>query len=132
MDIKRTHPQLFVVYVMYGLLCIALGLNFLLLNPTFDPLGVPKQVPGVVFGVLGVSVLTFLRLYRSATLLRVTMASMVAIMFFWCGALVFDFFRLGQTSLQLPITFMALGGLGIPLTIEPSVNPATSNRDDGE
>lgn len=134
MDLRRTHPNLYGVYLVYGFLCIALGLNFLFLNPTFDPLDIPKQVPGGVFMALGVSVLTFLQVRRNATLLRVSMASLVAVLFFWCAALIFDFFRLGQTSLQLPITFLALAALGIPLTIEPAVNPVTSKNngdDDG-
>lgn len=129
MDIKRTHPHLFLAYLIYGLLCVALGLNFLFLNPTFDPLDVPKQIPGGISMTLGVCVLAFLK-FRSATPLRVAMASLITVFFFWCGALVFDFFRLGQTSLQLPITFLALGALAIPLTIEPSINPATLKQDD--
>lgn len=132
MDLRRTHPNLFRVYATYGFLCIALGLNFLFLKPTFNPLDVPKVVPGWVFLVLGVTVLTFLRAFRSATLLRAAMASTVAILFFWCGTLTFHFFQLSQTSLQLPITFLALGVLGIPLTIEPSINPVTNKNGNGD
>lgn len=124
---RDSHPNLFRAYALYGFLCVALGLNFLFLNPTFDPLGIPKCVPGVAFLALGVAVLMSLT-FRNVALLRVTLASLVAVMFFWCGALTFDFFRLGQTSLQLPITFMALGALGIPLTIEPLLNPVTSKN----
>lgn len=131
MDIRRTHPNLYGAYLMYGLLCVALGLNFLFLNPTFDPLNVPKQVPGGVFLVLGTCLLTFLNVRRSATLLRAAMASLIGVFLFWTGALTLDFFRLGQTSLQLPITFLALGALAIPLTIEPLVNPVTSKIGNG-
>lgn len=130
MNLRQTHPNLYKVYLVYGLLCVALGLNFIFLNPTFDPLDIPKQVPGAILLALGGATLFFLRVVRRATWLRVTMASIITVMFFWCGALVFDFFRLAQTSLQLPITFAALGALGIPLMIEPPVNPTTSKRDD--
>lgn len=132
MNLKRSHPNLYKAYLVYAFLCISLGLNFIFLNPTFDPLDISKQVPGYIFLLLGVATLFFLRVYRNATWLRVTMASIITVMFFWCGALVFDFFRLAQTSLQLPITFAALGALGIPLMIEPPINPTTSEKRGGE
>lgn len=130
MNLRRSHPNLYRAYLVYGLMCVALGLNFIFLNPTFDPLDIPKQVPGAIFLALGSASLFFLRVWRRATWLRVAMAVTIGAMFFWCGALVFDFFRLAQTSLQLPITFAALGALGIPLMLEPPVNLTTSEKDD--
>jgi hypothetical protein len=128
MNLRRTHPNLYKAYTVYAALNVALGLNFLFLNPTFDPLDIPKAIPGAVFLTLGLAELSFLNIFRNAALLRLTMATAITSMFFWCGALTFDFFRLEQTSLQLPLTFLGLAVLGMPLLAEPSVNPITDAR----
>jgi hypothetical protein len=127
LNLRRTHPNLYVAYTVYACISIGLGLNFLFLNPTFDPLDIPKQVPGVVFLALGLTKLVCLNFVRRHGPLRLTMATAITIMFFWSGALIFDFFRLAQTSLQLPITFLGLAATGMPLLAEPPINPVTRN-----
>jgi len=132
MNLRRSHPNLFKLYLVYALTCIALGVNFLFSTPAFDPIGISKQIPGVVFLALGLAQLVYLTVFRSAVGLRAVMALIIAAMFFWCGVLVADFFRLHQTSLQLPIVYLALGALGYPLMAEPPTNPTTSLKRGGE
>jgi hypothetical protein len=126
MLLRRAHPNLFRSYLTYAVLTVALGLNFLVLNPTFEPFGIPKDVCGVVFLALGLVHLCFLTVLRKAELQRVAMAATISAMFFWAGINTAEFFRLGQTSLQLPLVFFGLAVLGLPLLVEPSTNPITS------
>lgn len=127
---NKTHPTLYRSYLTYALLSIALGLNFLFLHPAFDPLGIPKAAAGVAF--LGCGALKMVLMLAAARVswLRASMALSVAIMTFWAAALTAEFFLRSQTSLQLPLTFIALAALGFLLTTEPGVNPATA-KDDG-
>ena len=130
-DLRRTHPNLYKAYTVYALACIMLGLNFFFLTPAFNPLDLSKYVPGGIFLAIGVAELVFLNAFRSTAWLRLSIAVMITAMFFWTGALVFDFIRLDQTSLQLPITFAALGLLAVPLLLEPPTNPITSIKRGG-
>jgi hypothetical protein len=130
--LSETHPNLHRAFTMYACLSIALALNFIFLNPTFDPLSIPKEVAGAVFLTLGVSKLVLLNVYRNLKLLRLAMAIAIGTMCFWGGAQVVDFFRLGQTSLQLPLTFFGLAAIGRPLLVEPSMNPVTGKNGNGQ
>jgi hypothetical protein len=129
LNLKQTHPNLYRGFMAYGLLSVALGLNFLVLNPTFEPFGIPKDLCGVVFLALGLSQLVWLNVVRHTALLRLTMAATIGVMFFWAAINTAEFFRLGQTSLQLPIVFYGLAALGMPLLTEPSTNPLTSQEE---
>lgn len=123
---RNTHPNLYKTYVTYALLSIALGLNFLFLRPAFMPLDMPRWPIGLVFLGCGVSKLLALMLPSPHVLLRLSMSLSVAIYTFWGGLLTFEFVRLSQTSLQLPLTYIGLAVLGVILLTEPLVNPATA------
>lgn len=124
---RNTHPNLYKTYLAYAVLSIALGLNFLFLTPTFMPLDVPKWPIGLTLLGCGVTKLTLLLLnFHNTNLLRPSMALSVAIYSFWAGALTFDFFRLSQTSMQLPLCYMGLATVGLFLLLEPFTNPATA------
>lgn len=124
--LKNTHPNLWKTYMLYALLSIVLGLNFLFLTPTFMPLDIPKWPIGLTFLGCGLIKLVLLLVNSKNLWLRFSMAQSVGIYSFWAGALTVDFFRLSQTSMQLPLTFMGLAGLGFLLLIEPFINPATA------
>jgi predicted membrane channel-forming protein YqfA (hemolysin III family) len=126
--LSQSHPNLYKAFTAYALISLALGLNFIFLKPTFDPLGVPKGLIGAIFLALGSTKLLLLNVYRSLRLLRLVMAMAIGVMLFWTGALTLAFFKLGQTSLQLPITYLGLSILGMPLLVEPSVNPITDKN----
>lgn len=123
---RNTHPNLYKTYVAYAALSIALGLNFLFLTPTFMPLEVPKWPIGLLLLGCGLTKLVLLARNSSNIWLRRSMALSVAIYSFWAMALTFDFFRLFQTSMQLPLTYIGLSSLGVLLLLEPFINPATA------
>lgn len=125
---RNTHPNLYKTYLAYAVLSVALGLNFLYLTPTFMPLDFPKDIVGSTFLGCGLIKLALLMLNLKNALLRLSMALSVVIYSFWAGAATFDFFRLSQTSLQLPLTYMGLAALGVLLLMEPFINPATGKN----
>lgn len=122
---RNAHPNLYLTYMAYALLSIALGLNFLFLTPTFMPLDIDKWPIGLAFLSCGFVKLALLLFSSNHTWLRSVMALTVAMFAFWAGMTTFDFFRLSQTSLQLPLTYMGLAALGFLLLTEPFINPAT-------
>lgn len=128
---RETHPTLYLTYMAYAVLSIWLGWNFLYLNPTFDPLDIPKWSIGAVFLGLGLSQAVLMNIFpngRAKGVARLLMALTIAVIIFWTGALTTDFFKYHQTSLQLPITYAALAVIGLALLLEPSVNPLTSKN----
>jgi hypothetical protein len=129
-DLKHKHPNLYRGLMAYALLSIGLGLNFLILNPTFKPFGIPKVVCGVVFLALGLAHFSSLTIFKKVKLQQFSMAAIISVMFFWAGINTAEFFRLGQTSLQLPLVFFGLVALGLPLLIEPPINPITAETED--
>lgn len=127
---KKTHPTLYKTYMTFAFLSIALGLNFIFLTPTFMPLDVSKWVVGLILLGDGFVKLLLLLLNKHLHALRMSMAICVAIYIFWSIALTYDWWRLSQTSLQLPLTYVGLSVLGFWLLAEPAVNPATERHDD--
>lgn len=131
---RNTHPNLYKWYLIYAGTSIALGLNFLYLTPTFMPLDVPKEPIGLAFlgcGIvkLGLLLLNWVPLVTyMRTWLRFSMSVSVVLYSFWAGAATFDFFRLHQTSLQLPLTYVGLAALGFAILLEPFINPATTKN----
>lgn len=130
--LRDSHPNLYNAIMVYGVLMIALGLNFILLTPAFDPLGISKYIFGVVFVGIGLCKLVVLNFYRSPALVRLVVAVNVSVLFFFGGLLVAGFFQLGQTSLQLPITYFGLALIELPLLREPWLNPVTEKINDGD
>lgn len=124
---RDTHPNLWKTYLAYAVLSIALGLNFLFLTPTFMPLDIPEWLIGLTLLACGVFKLDLLLLNSHNKWLRLSMALSVFIYSFWAVATTYDFFRLSQTSMQLPLTYMGLAVLGFLLLLEPAINPATAN-----
>lgn len=125
---RHTHPNLYLAYAAFALLSIALGLNFFFLTPAFMPLSIPEYWIGSILLICGVTKGAALITNRPPDLVRASMALTVIIYSFWAGALAFDFFRLSQTSLQLPLTYAGLAALGLVLLREPYTNPATADH----
>lgn len=126
---RNTHPNLYMTYMVFALLSIALGLNFLFLTPTFMPFDIPKELASLAFLGCGLIKLMLLLVNPSHTLLRLSMAMSVTIYSFWAGMLTFEFLRLSQTSMQLPLTYIGLAALGALLLLEPFSNPATAKAE---
>lgn len=128
--IRDTHPGLYHSMMTLSVMHVALAVNFWGSNPTFNPYGIPKNLIGVVFFVLGVSQFVFLNLFRDLRKVRLGLAVSLTFMFFWGLSNAQQFFA-GKASLQLPILYVALAVLHIPLLVESPVNPYSRRDNDG-
>lgn len=124
-DIRRSHPSLFRVICVIGLICVGLGLNFLLASPTFNPYGFPKEVTGGIFLALGISKLFTILALRNLRILRINMALCMGFMLFWGFGTSITYFT-GQTSLQLFVLYWGLTAIQLIMMLEPVVNPLTA------
>lgn len=128
LNIRLTHPNLYHSIIVLGIMSVALAFNFWLSNPTFNPWP-GKNIVGVVFLLLGVGELVFLNVTGHLRMVRLMMAASIGIMFFWGLSNTQQFFA-GHASLQLPILYMALAVLQLPLLVEPPINPVTAKVDE--
>lgn len=125
--IRNTHPALYRALMVLGFMGIALAVNFWFSNPTFNPYGIPKDIIGVIFFVLGSSQVVFLNLFRNLRMIRLNLAISISWMFFWAVSNSQQFFD-GKASLQLPILYLTLSILQIPLLMESPINPMTEKK----
>lgn len=126
-DIRKTHPNLYWLVTILAVTDIALGLNFIFLNPTFPIYAGPNDLWGGIFLVVGFSKLVSLNLYRRLRLVRAIMAFEVTYMMFLALGTTQPFIE-GVGSLQLPIVYVSLSAIQIPLLLEPFINPWTDKR----
>lgn len=134
---RKTHPTLFILYVIYTVALLALGFNFIFLTPAFMPLSIDntKWAIGLVFLGCGFLDLVLLLVNSYLTpryedtmrpLLRFSMALSAITYGFWAVATTFDFFDRSQTSMQLPIYCALAAAFGFVLLTVPFTNPAES------
>jgi len=127
MQIRKSHPALYRTLMALGLMSIALAGNFWFSKPAFNPYGIPKELIGVVFFLIGLSLIVFLNLFHDLRWVRLTLAFSIGFMCFWGISNTQQFFA-GNTSLQLPILYVALSIMQIPLLIESPINTMTEKR----
>lgn len=125
--IRNTHPALYRTLMALGFMGVALGFNFWLSKPTFNPYGVSKDIIGIIFFMLGLTQIVFLNILHDLRMVRLNLAVSVSWMFFWGVSNTQQFFA-GNASLQLPIMYVTLSILQIPLLIESPVNPMTEKK----
>lgn len=126
-DIRKTHPNLYWLVMTLAAIGIALGLNFIINQPTFKIYSAPNVLWGVLFLALGFGKIVALNVYRRLRLVRASIAFAVAYMMFLAAGTTQPFLE-GSGSLQLPILYAGLAALQIPLLFEPFVNPWTAKR----
>lgn len=126
-SVRMTHPNLYRTVMMLGILNVALGLNFWILSPTFLIYDMPNQLWGSIFLALGTCKLVFLNVWRRLRGVRAVMACAVAFYLFLGAGTMQPFFE-GQGSLQLPLMYLGVAVLQIPVLVEPFINPWTSRR----
>lgn len=126
-NIRKSHPALYRAIMTFACMGVALAVNFWFSKPTFNPYGVPKEYIGIVFAVLGSGLIIFLNVFHNLRLVRMMLAASVSFTFFWGLSNAQQFFA-GNASLQLPILYVAISLLQVPLLIEPPVNPMTEKR----
>jgi hypothetical protein len=127
LNIRKKHPTLYHSIMTLGVMSIALAINFWTSNPTFNPYNIPKNFVGTVFAVLGVGQFVFTSVLRDLRAVRLTLTASVFWMLFW-GASNLEQSFAGKASYQLPILYIALAVLQIPLLIESPVNLTTEKK----
>lgn len=123
-NVRKSHPGLYHSLMTFSLTSVALAANFWTTHPAFSPYGINKIIIGLIFFALGISQLVFLNVFRDLRGVRIVLAASIAFMFFWGASNTQQFFT-GNASLQLPILYLTLSILQVPLLIEPPVNPMT-------
>jgi len=113
--------------VTFGVMSIALAINFWISTPAFSPFNINKNLVGVVFFLLGTAQLVFLSVFRNLRMVRRGLAVSIFVMASWGLSNVQQFIN-GHTSLQLPILYLTLAALQYVLLIESPVNPMTEKK----
>lgn len=129
-NVKFSHPNLYRSIMVFALMYVGLGLNFILTNPTFNPYHIPKQITGSIFLSLGLGKLIFLTLKHNLKAVRVLMALQIVFIIFWGIGTSITFFQ-GRTSLQLFVLYIGLAFLEYFVLIEPYWNPLTGTKKNG-
>lgn len=124
-NVRKTHPNLYWVLMFLAATGIALGLNFILLQPTFLIWDAPNVLWGAIFLVVSFARLIALNIYRRLRWVRATMFFSAAYMGFLAIGTSQPFIE-GSGSLQLPIIYAGMTLLQVPLLFEPFVNPVTA------
>lgn len=124
-NVRKTHPNLYWLLMVLSLVGIALGANFILLQPTFLIFDAPNVLWGVLFLASSFARMISLNIYRRLRWVRATMAFSVAYMAFLSVGTGQPFWE-GTGSLQLPILYAGMALLQVPLLVEPFINPETA------
>lgn len=130
-DIRRTHPNLYLMVMTLALVDVLLAANFYVLKPTFEVYHTTNWIWGAAFLALGVSKLWFLNVYRSLRAVRMTMACAFSFVIFFAAGTCEPWLD-GEGSLQLPIMYLGMALIQVPMLLEPFLNPFTARRGDRE
>lgn len=126
-DIRKSHPGLYHSLMVISIMSVSLAFNFWFSRPTFNPYGWSKYAVGVVFAVLGANQIVFLNIVRDLRAVRLTLFASISWMLFWGLSNAEQSFA-GASSFQLPILYVALAVMQMPLLVEAPVNPMTEKE----
>jgi hypothetical protein len=127
LDLRHTHPALYHSIMILSIGSILLAVNFWTSTPTFTPYGWDDNIIGAIFFVIGAVQIVFLNVWRDLRVIRLSLAVAVAWNAIWGGVNTQQFFN-GKASLQLPILYLILAVVRIPLLAESPVNPMTEKE----
>lgn len=128
-NLFHTHPVLYVVLMSYAIHVILLALNFLILKPAFNPLGVSKMLTGAVFLIVGTANLVALNAHRDVRWWRLTGVIEVVMLMGFGTLQLIAVWQENQTSAQSPGLYsMGAVPLFVLLAFEPYRNPATEKN----
>lgn len=116
-NLRITYPGLYGSIMILSLMSVALAVNFWRSNPTFNPFGIPKDLIGGVFAMLGVSQIIFLNAFRHLRKVRYGLTASLSFMLMWGIGNTEQSFA-GKASFQLPILYIALAALHVPRIFE--------------
>jgi len=125
--IRKSHPALFYTLMTLGIMTVLLGLNFWFSTPAFNPYEIDKDIIGLIFFLIGICQVVFLNFFHNLRMVRGMLGISVGWMFFWGVSNAQQFF-MGLASLQLPIIYIALAIMQIPLLMESPINPMTEKK----
>lgn len=125
--LQKTHPNLYHLIMILNLSNIALALNFWISHPTFNPYGINKDLIGCIFFALGSIQIVFLNFHRDLRAVRLVMAISIGFNLFWGLSNAQQSFA-GKASFQLPILYITLALIRVPLMFESPVNPMTERE----
>lgn len=122
--LRETHLRLFRDYLTFALVNVALGVNFFFFPPAFNPYEWPEWIVGSVF--LGVGLVQLLVIFKfpKLWLIRVSVAVDMGWDIVWGTSTVLSF---PDTSMQLPILYLAYLLYKWWHLLEPFINPTTAN-----
>lgn len=123
-NIRKTHPNLYKLTMVFAVMSLLLAINFWTSNPTFNPFNSNKNWIGVAFFLLGAWHLIFLNLSHNLKMVRLGSTLSIFFLTAW-GLGNMQQSIAGKASYQLPILYLALAGLHYLLLLEPPVNPMT-------
>lgn len=115
-SLRITHPRFFRDIWIAGVGQIVLAINYWRFTPTFNPYGIPKNLVGAAFFMLGVSLLLLLLVWRSRSKLRSVLSASVFFTVFWGIANTQQVFN-GNASFALPIMFGIVAAFEISAVI---------------
>lgn len=121
--LNESNPPLYLSLTTFGVIGIALGLNFFVFVPTFEQFDIPKNLIGAGFMTLGLAFLFFLNVYRNLNVLRVILIVNTAYCMIWGVGSTQTVFE-GTSSAQLFVLYWGLAGLQIPLLLTPFIGPS--------
>lgn len=122
-SVRNTHRNYWVAVMTFAVLWLALGLNFLILDPTFLIYGAPNRIWAAIFFVFAVAQMLLLNL-RYLRYLRWQMTVTVGYLVLLAAGTSQPFLD-GEGSLQLPIMYIGMSTLMVPWIAEPPSNPST-------
>lgn len=128
-NLRTTNPTLFRGVLTVAIIFIAMALNFLLTVPTFEQFGIPKNVIGWGFMILGVGQVIALTLWRDLRVVRLGLAAGIIYCLFWGVGTSQTFFE-GKSSLQLLILYLGIAAIQVPLLFSPYLNPSEGELED--
>lgn len=127
-NIRRTHPALYRAIMTLSIMSVGLAVNFWTSTPTFTPYGIPKNLVGGIFALIGVYQLVFLNVFHDLRHVRLGLAVSLGWMLFWGISNTQQAFA-GNASFQLPILLISIAVLHLPLLVEAPVNPMTRREE---
>lgn len=125
--LRKSHPSLYWQITILSITSILLAVNFWTSDPTFHPYGWDDNVIGAIFAAIGLTQLVFLNVWHNLRIIRGALAVAISWNVFWAFANTQQIFD-GNASWQLPILYLGLAAIRIPMILESPVNPMTERR----
>lgn len=129
-NVRQAHPNYWVSVMTFSGIYMALALNFFLLHPTFLIFNAPNRVWGTIFVLLAAGQVVTVNMSWLPWLRRVMACSIVYMAVLAAGTS--QPFLDNTGSLQLPIMYVGLATLLVPLRAEPPSNPLTMKEPTGD